>query len=221
MANPIRPYQIDYEDDEEERALIALAADLGLPSHWALTVLESEKQARKVHGAPRNWARRAAVAAGAASLLAVAVAAPYLVLAAAPEGDAGAAAFVGGLAALGPGGMAGGLGAIGLAGSLAGGAVGAGVASLSPAAVEETVIGLQALSSAADRLSEPALIDAAWTQLVDMEVQAGQMHSRLGAISDSGSRSLKDAESKLTSIRRALDWLRDHGIGPPQLPPGD
>lgn len=190
-----------------------LAGDLGLLPSWPQTVLDAEKQARRVHGAGRTWARRAAVAVGVGGLVVIAIAAPYLVLAAAPEGATGAAALVGGLAALGPGGMAGGLGAVGIAGGLVGGATGVGVAALSAAAVEETVIGLQALCSAANRLQENDIALGAWASLVDMEAQAAHLVGRLRTLSDDDARSLKDADAKSSAIGKALDWV-DENVGP-------
>src|SRR3954468_903148 len=119
-SNPIRPYEIELDDELRAKALDQLALDLGLPGVWPRVVRECDADARGAHRG--GWGLgRAAVAVGGVAAVAVA---PALVLAAAPAGMAGGAAIVGGLAALGPGGMLGGVGIVSLVGG-AGGAVAA------------------------------------------------------------------------------------------------
>jgi hypothetical protein len=217
MLNPINPYEIKLSDDQRHNALERLAGDLGVPAEWARTVVESERSARSTHGPKWSLGRAAMLVAGAAAI----VAAPMLVLVAAPAGLAGGAAIVAGLTALGPGGMIGGLGIVGLLGSAGGAVTARALISGSAAQVEETVIHLQALAVAQRdlRVAPPSYPE--WFALVSMEDAIAEDLSRLRRFSDEGAPGIKELERKLHAVERALHWFEEHGLRPPGPPGSD
>jgi hypothetical protein len=214
--NPIKPYEIQVPARERRAALSALALDLSVPSAWADTVAEAEQNARDAHSEDaRRWRRAALAVVGTAVILA----APWLVIAAAPEALAGTAAIVAGLSALGPGGMLGGVGIVGLLGG-AGGAIAAGaLISGSPREVELTVIHLQARALARQKLGQDGSGHLEWTALVAMEDSVTDAHARLKLFSDDGAPAVQELARKLTSIRRALAWFASRDLAPAQLNP--
>jgi hypothetical protein len=213
MGNVIAPYEIDYEGKVENLALEDLAQDMGFPARRAIAVLEAEREARGTHGAQKGWQRKAMMAAGLAAL----VAAPYMVVAAAPAGLAGGAGIVAGLAALGPGGMVGGLGMVGLLGGAGGAAIAGGLTGGSAAMVEEKVIYLQALALAEKTLHERHHRTTVWSVLVEMETSLAAERARLARHSDAKARILKELEAKSTSVERAIRALSAAGLGPKLL----
>jgi hypothetical protein len=213
MGNVIAPYEIDYEGKVENRALKELAQDMGFPARRAIAVLEAEREARTKHGAQKGWQRKAMMAAGLAAL----VAAPYMVVAAAPAGLAGGAGIVAGLAALGPGGMVGGLGMVGLLGGAGGAAIAGGLTSGSAAMVEEKVIYLHALALAEQKLHEQHHRATVWSVLVEMETSLAAERARLARHSDAKARILKELEAKSTSVEGAIRALSAAGLGPKLL----
>jgi hypothetical protein len=50
-----------------------------------------------------------------------------------------------------------------------------------------------------------------------MEDAITDEHARLRLFSDDGSRSVKELEQKLESVRRALSWLQSEGLDPARL----
>jgi hypothetical protein len=213
MGNVIAPYEIDYEGKVENLALEDLAQDMGFPARRAIAVLEAEREARGTHGAQKGWQRKAMMAAGLAAL----VAAPYMVVVAAPAGLAGGAGIVAGLAALGPGGMVGGLGMVGLLGGAGGAAIAGGLTGGSAAMVEEKVIYLHALALAEQKLHERHHRATVWNVLVEMETSLAAERARLARRSDPKARILKELAAKSASVERALHALRAAGLGPKLL----
>jgi hypothetical protein len=213
MGNVIAPYEIDYEGDVENRALEDLAQDMGFPARRAIAVLEAEREARAHHGAKKGWPRKAMMAAGLAAI----VAAPYMVVAAAPAGLAGGAGIVAGLVALGPGGMVGGLGMVGLLGGAGGAAIAGGLTGGSAAMVEEKVVYLHALALAEQNLHEQHHRAKVWSVLVEMETSLAAEHARLARHSDSKARIVKELEAKSASVQRAIRGLRAAGLAPKLL----
>lgn len=212
-SNPVMPYEIRVDDDRRRSALEHLAIDLGVPSAWARAVAAAEEEARESHDAGWNWTQAALVVAGAAAI----VAAPVLVLAAAPAGLAGGAAIVAGLAALGPGGMLGGIGIVSVLGG-AGGAVAAqALASGTAAQVEATVIYLQAFAKLTEDLTTSGPASDCWSALLAMEDAITDELARHRKFSDSGAGLVKELKKKLQSVRRAVDWLSEQGLGPARL----
>jgi hypothetical protein len=213
MGNVIAPYEIDYEGKVENQALEHLARDMGFPARRAIVVLEAEREARSEHGAKKGWQRKAMLAAGLAAL----VAAPYMVVAAAPAGLVGGAGIMAGLVALGPGGMVGGLGMVGLLGGAGGAAIAGGLTGGSAAMVEEKVIYLHALALAEKQLHEQHHRATVWSVLVEMETSLAAEYARLARHSDAKARILKELEAKSASVERAILALRAAGLGPKLL----
>lgn len=222
MGNPISPYEIDVERDARVAALRELASDLAKPAQFANAVVDGEKAARASHKESRVTLKRAALAVAG---IAVVVAAPALVLVAAPAGLAGGAAIVAGLAALGPGGMLGGIGIVSVLAGAGGLTAGSALMAGSAAQVEETVIFLQAFASARHTLrsadlavTEPNYSE--WFALIEMENVAADELERLSQFSDRDAPGVKEFTRKLRTVNRALDWLRTAGLAPSGLPPG-
>lgn len=215
-ANPVMPYEIEVSKHCRRVALQRLATDLGVPSVWADTVTDAEEKARDAHGGGWTWKRSALAVAGAAAI----VAAPVLVLAAAPAGLAGGAAIVAGLSALGPGGMLGGVGIVSLLGGAGGALAAQALISGSAAQVEETVIHLQALAKASKELSVASPGNPSWSALIAMEDAITDEHARLALFSDPEADAVKELEKKRESVHRGIEWLKKHTLDPPGLPPG-
>jgi hypothetical protein len=220
LQNPIARYEIDLSRDERVDALRKLASDLGKTKHFAEVVADAERAARASHKESKFTLKRAGLAIAG---VAVVVAAPYLVLAAAPAGITGAAAIVAGLTALGPGGMLGGIGIVSLLGGAGGVTAGRALMTGTPAQVEETVIFLQALAKARQDLARADLVitdlqHSEWFALIEMEDVATDEHERLALYSDNDAAVVKELARKLRSVRRALVWMEEQGLGPKLLP---
>jgi hypothetical protein len=215
--NPVNPFEIKLCDEQRRNALERLAGDLGVPDEWAKKVVQTEKSARGPHGSTWSLGRAVMLVAGAAAI----VAAPMLVLVAAPAGLAGSAAIVAGLAALGPGGMIGGLGIVGLLGSAGGVVTARALISGTAAQVEETVIHLQALALAQRDLHVAPAGYPEWFALVSMEDAIGEDLSRLRPFSDEGAPGIRELERKLRSVERALRWFEEQDLRPHGLPGGE
>ena len=215
VSNPVSPYEINTPQVAKANALRSLATDLGAPSSWADAVIAAVEAARKAHeGFPVG---RVALGAAAAALF---VTAPYLVVAAAPAGAAGGAAIVGGLAALGPGGMLGGLVVVGAVGGAGGAAAVGALTAGSPATVAEVVVSLQAHALACSNLghSEPGTPE--WFTLTTMESQLANEHAKHNQLDDRKSATRDQIDQKLKTVRTAITWLAERGLGPPSLPAG-
>jgi hypothetical protein len=215
--DPIGPFEIRISEEQRRKALERLAGDLGFPRTWATTVIDIDKSARSAHGSKLSLPRAAMAIAGAAAI----VAAPMLVLVAAPAGLAGGAAIVAGLAALGPGGMIGGLGIVGLLGGAGGAVTARALIAGTAAQVEETVIRLQALALAQRALEVAPPAYAEWFALVSMRSAIEQDLAQLRLFSDEAAPGIKELERKLRSVERALEWFEEHDLNPSGLAPGD
>jgi hypothetical protein len=211
--NTVAPFEMRLDEDLRVKALTRLASDLGFPKVWAETISECAREARDVHREGLTWRRAALAAAGVAALMA----APALVLVAAPAGLAGGAAIVAGLAALGPGGMLGGAAIVGLVGGAGGAAAATALTSGSAAQVQRNVVHLQALAKASRQLGHAAPGHREWSALITMEDAITDEHARLRLFSDDGSRSVKELEQKLESVRGALSWLQSEGLDPARV----
>ncbi len=211
-GNPIWPYQINVHDKVRRTALANLAGDLGVTSSWAEITLAAVREAREAHKS-YDWGKAVLAAAG----IAVVAAAPALVFAAAPAALAGGAAVVGGLAALGPGGMLGGLAVVGVVGGVGGTVATHALASGSSAAVQQNVIYLQALALARSRLQLSVPGSPEWFTLVAVESQVSAELGRLRGVSDGDAPSVKDAERKVAAVKTALRWMRQQGLGPQEI----
>ena len=213
MSNPVAPYEINTPQVAKANALRSLATDLGAPSSSADTVIAAVEAARKAHeGFPVG---RVALGAAAAALF---VAAPYLVVAAAPAGAAGGAAIVGGLAALGPGGMLGGLAVVGAVGGAGGAAAIGALTAGSPATVAEVVVSLQAHALACSNLGHAEPGTPEWFTLTTMESQLANEHAKHSQLDDRKSATRDQLDQKLKTVRTAIAWLAERGLGPPSLP---
>ena len=216
MSNPVDPYEIHAPQAAKIRALQALAGDLGVPTAWADIVIAAINEARKAHAS--FPAGKVALGAAAAALL---IAAPYMVLVAAPAGAAGGAAIVGGLAALGPGGMFGGLVIVSAVGGAGGAAAVGALTSGSPAAVAQRVVFLQARALACSQLGNRDPASPEWFWLTAMVAELARDHARHKQLSDRKSRVRDDLAEKLKAVRTAIAWLVEKGLDPASLPPGD
>jgi hypothetical protein len=87
----------------------------------------------------------------------------------------------------------------------------------SAAQVQRNVIHLQTLAKASRQLGHAAPGHREWSALVTMEDAITDEHARLRLFSDDGSRSVKELEHKLESVRKALSWLQSEGLGPARL----
>jgi hypothetical protein len=213
MSNPVAPYEINTPQVAKGNALRSLATDLGAPSSWADAVITAVEAARKAHeGFPVG---RVALGAAAAALF---VTAPYLVVAAAPAGAAGGAAIVGGLAALGPGGMLGGLVVVGAVGGAGGAAAIGALTAGSPATVAELVVSLQAHALACSNLGHREPGSQEWFTLTTMESQLANKLARHTQLDDRKSPTRDQLDQKLKTVRTAITWLAERGLGPPSLP---
>lgn len=223
VGNPVTPFEMDIPREARVTALERLARDLGKPKSFATTIVESEQLARRVHKENRITLKRAALAVAG---VAVVIAAPALVLAAAPAGLVGGAAIVGGLAALGPGGMLGGVGIVSALGGAGGLTAGRALMAGTAAQVEETVVFLQAFARSRNQLQDDNLVvtaagQAEWYALIEMEDVAADDYKRLSELSDKDAPIVRELEKKLRAIDRALDWLRVNGLSPLQLEAGE
>lgn len=212
-ANPVLPFEVKIDDKVRGAALLTLAGDLGVPGRFADVARSAHAEARGAHGGI-DPVRVAVLLAGVAAV----VAAPVLVLAAAPAGLAGGAAVVAGLAALGPGGMLGGLAIVGAVGGVGGTVAASALTVGSSEAVQQNVLFLQALALARRELHLPSRGYAEWYLLCGMESSLTTERRRLERLCDGGARVVKELEQKLKHVQRALTWMRQRELGPRELP---
>ena len=208
-GNAIAPYVIAIEGKVRRTALANFAGDLGVPSVWAEIAWNSMREARAAHRS-FDWKRAAVAAAG----VVVVIAAPALVFAVAPAALAGGAAVVGGLAALGPGGMLGGLAVVGVVGGMGGTVAASALTTGSSQVVQKNLIFIQALALGRGRLQISVAGHPEWYTLVAMESQVAAEHARLSQVSDSDSPPVKEAETKLAAVKKALRWMVERDLGP-------
>ena len=150
-------------------------------------------------------------------MVAVTVATGGLIFAAAP-GLAGAAAITSALAAFGPGGMIGGLLTAGALVTAGGGSIAVGLAGAgTSAATVEAIVTTQLATAILRKKQGLAQDPQTWTSLSDLEIEVMKELNRLKAVSDSSAPILKELQRKLDTIKRALAYLREHGLGPTPL----
>lgn len=141
---------------------------------------------------------------------------PLGLMMAAPAGLAGGAAIVAALANFGFGGMVGGLATAGGIMAAGGGAVWAAINTLvfaPEAAVEHTVAQLLATAIARHKLGLPR-DDRIWFLLCELESQIARQLQSLVPFSDPDAPSVKALERKARTVRRAIEYLVDHGLAP-------
>ena len=212
VGNPVQPYEIKIDDKDRQHALRLLALDLGVPNKWADTVLDVLGSATKAHKG-FDWWKATLVVTG----LAAVIAAPLLVLAAAPAGLAGGAAVVAGLAAFGPGGMVGGLTLLGLVAGVGGSVATSALTAGSSEEVQQNVIFIQALALAKARLQLPNPGHSEWFKLGDMEMLLAPEVDEQKELSDGGAPSVKETQRKLESVKNAQKWMRRHDLDAPEI----
>ena len=219
-TNPISPFEIDVDRETRQNARRAVIGDFGIPPAHADLARKAYEAAREsfktgVQRVPK-FVWPAVVVAGAA----VAIAAPFMVVLAAPAGLVGAAAITSGLAALGPGGMMGGLlivGAMAGVGSLsaASAVMAPALAASTPDQVRQACTELMARALTAQGLNlDPHPGFGEWQILSAVLAQLANDLSRLTAVSDDDSHAVKDAKRKVSYVRHALDWMVQRGLGP-------
>lgn len=210
MISPIQPYEIRLKEEVRGRALEDLAQDLGFPASFGKCAISAERQAREAQDEGFDPMR-----AGIALLgFLVVIAAPAMVFVAAPTALVGGAAFVGGLAALGPGGMLGGLAVVGTLGGVGGATAAKALSVGTHAAVLENVVYLHALAIAADQLDLDDGERREWLALSKMESELAREQAKLSKFSDLRAPRLLEVEKKLDSVRRALKAMREKGLAP-------
>ncbi|NQD42045.1 hypothetical protein [Glutamicibacter halophytocola] len=211
--NVIRPFEITIPIEIKQKALEDLSAELGLTSLFGADIFAAAKRAHETLAGQKlvNWKRWSAVGLGAVALVA---ATGGLVIAAAP-GLAGAALLTSALASFGPGGMVGGLITAGSLAGVGGGGLAFGLASSSTSAADlesviERMLAKEILREIRNLPSDPAI----WQILAETEIQVRREYERLDEFSDANAPGLNEIRTKLTSIERALEYLRKNGHEP-------
>lgn len=213
--NLINPYEISIREEIRKEAAKDLSAELGLRSTFGVRALESLQLVQEeLRGGSNGLGNGLILGAAGLGAVAMVVATGGLALAAAP-GVYGAAAVTSALAAFGPGGMIGGLFS---SGALLSAGTGTLALSLSNArasadAVEEMLV--LPLVEADLRKKQNLEDDASiWFELVEAEGNVRREYQQLVPFCDHKAARLKDLTSKLTSIERALAFLRELGLEP-------
>ena len=207
--NIIRPFEITVPLDIKQKALEDLSAELGLSSAFGGQVFEAAKRAHETLSGQKivNWKRWGAVGLGAVALVA---ATGGLILAAAP-GLAGAAMLTSALASFGPGGMVGGLITAGSLAGVGGGGLAFGLASSSTTAADlESVVERMLAKDILRKALNLPLDPAVWQVLTETEIQVRREYERLDEFSDANAPGLNEIRNKLTSVERALEYLREN-----------
>jgi pimeloyl-ACP methyl ester carboxylesterase len=214
MTNVLTPFEISVPADVRHQAMEDLTAEMWLGGQLGSDLFGAVEEARKALGGGINWFKWAAIAVGAAALLA---ATGGLALAAAP-GVAGAAAITSALAAFGPGGMIGGLLTAGSLVTAGGGGLAVGLASpVTTAEAVEAVIGGQL---AAELLRKRQGLEqdlTVWLGLVEAQTALRREIAGQEAVSDDGAAPIKELKRKLVTIDRALECLTKNRLDPATL----
>ncbi len=208
--NIIRPFEITVPLGPKQIALANLSAELGLTSSFGADVFDAAKRAHEILAGQKmvNWKRWSAVGLGTAALVA---ATGGLILAAAP-GLAGAALLTSALASFGPGGMVGGLITAGSLAGVGGGGLAFGLASSTTSAADlESVVERMLAKEILREIRHLPLDPAVWQILTETEIQVRREYERLDEFSDTNAPGLREIRNKLTSIERALEYLRKNG----------
>jgi hypothetical protein len=113
--------------------------------------------------------------------------------------------------------MLGGIGIVGLIGGAGGALAGQALVAGTAAEVAETVVFLQTLAAAGRDLGQPSSGNPCWAALVAMEDVLTDDLARQKLFSDDGTHAIRDVESKLKSVQRAMDWMVKRDLGPKVL----
>jgi len=202
--NPIAPFEIDVKKEVLHRARRLLAHDLGWNHTFIDHAHDALSAARSVYRAPlMRW-----VQAGA----------PTVSTAQGPTGLGSGSASLGGLAALGPGGMAGLLALTPTKdgetpGNLDG--LGTAIARLPNDELEEAVIEIIASARTTQLLK---LADSAnhaeWAMLNRALQHAREDDDAIVRLSDKGAAVVKSAGKRVETLEKAIHWLADHHLAP-------
>lgn len=210
--NPIRPFEISIPKEKRQLAMQDLTAEAGLGSQYGTDVfIASKRSADELSVRGVNLLKLGAISVGA---VAIVVATGGLALAAG-AGLAGAAVVTSALATFGPGGMIGGLLTAGTLMTAGGGGIAYGLASPSTTseafdAVVHRLLTLEILRRCQGIESDPGV----WRTLVATEIEVRREHERLDEFSDPGAQGIKELKLKITTIERALKYLRDNRLEP-------
>lgn len=209
-ANVIAPFEIEVPRDVRQDALEQLTREMGIGSRIGTNAFKASESARDALRGPTNWFKWVALGVGAAAVIA---ATGGLALAAAP-GLAGAAAVTSALAAFGPGGMIGGLLTAGTLLSAGGGGVAIGLASpATTAAALEAVVEARLAAALLRQLEGIEQDPSTWSGLNEIGAEVRRELARIQPFSDESAPSVKELHRKSEAIDRALECLRDRGLG--------
>jgi len=211
--NVLRPFEIDLPREKWLEAMKELSAEMGLGTQYGIDVFEAAKRARSVlsPGRGAGWIKWGALSVGAAAIV---VATGGLALAAAP-GLAGAAAITSALATFGPGGMIGGLLTAGTLVSAGGGGIAYGLAGQGTTAETlEAIVERRLAATILRQLQGLEPDPAAWSVLVQIEIEVRRQHERMDEFSDESAPGLKDLKRKILTVERALRYLTENGLEP-------
>lgn len=202
--NPIAPFEIDVKREVLHRARRLLAHDLGWNHTFIDHAHDALGSARSVYRAPiMRWVQASA---------------PTVSTAQGPTGLGSGSVSLGGLAALGPGGMAG-LLALSMphdgdsASNLEG--LGSAISRLPNEELEEAVIEILASARTAQLLkfAEVANFDE-WAMLQRALTHAREDDDAIVRLSDKGAAVVKSAGKRVETLEKAIHWLIDHHLAP-------
>lgn len=214
-ADPLAPFELDL-GKRETQIRRYVARDFGLLDSHVKLAGESMDEARR-HFRELPVRRIATLGGVAAAVVVVAIVAPWAVAAAAPAGLAGGAAALSGLAALGPGGLAGGMALLAAGGASVGGlasAAGSALVKASSSSVRQSAVELMASAHLGQRLKLTDPTHTEWQILASAYAQARNEASTIVELSDRGSPATREAQAKVETLRKALDWMNERGLGP-------
>ena len=219
--DPLLPFSVDYSK-VAPGVRRQVAMDFGIHESYVDMVESAADDVRNVGSDPNRTAKRVATLASATALgVAAVVAAPFLVVAAAPAGLAGGAAFVAGLSALGPGGIAGGLMMVGGFASFGSGAAVTLGRSLGAQSSEAVLAGLRDILAArivAEKLDVDGSRGFEWVAAGNALVEATEellIFEELNDASGRGKTITQDAKKKVDGVRRVMQWMAERNMVPP------
>ncbi|MGP5593705.1 hypothetical protein [Corynebacterium flavescens] len=213
--NLINPYEISIREEIRKEAAKDLSAELGLRSTFGVQALESIQLVQEeLRGGSNALGNGLILGAAGLGAVAMVVATGGLALAAAP-GAFGAAAVTSALAAFGPGGMIGGLFSSGALLSAGSGTLALSLSNTrASAAVVEEMLVLPLVEAELRKKLKLEANPSIWFEIVEAEMNVRREYQQLVPFCDHKSAALKGLKSKLTSIVRALDFLRALGLEP-------
>lgn len=221
VSDPFDPYEINLGKRSLQVQKL-VAQDFGLVDAQVIKGQDALKDAgRAFRELP--FGKLATIGGIAVGAVLVAIVAPWAVAAIAPAGLAGGAAVLGGLAALGPGGLAGGIALLAAGGASIGGlasAAGATLVQSSSVAIRAEAIQLMASALLADQLRLANPTHSEWQILASAYAEAENEALSIVELSDRGSDASKEAKAKVETLRKALDWMSSRGLSPLQITAG-